>query len=202
MVMGVHLTVIGARMVPGVIPNGHLGVDIFIVLSGFLITSLLLQVVCLTIAGAFLGWRMVLGPKPWVAIGSTLFYFSNWVPRDLGTLALTWSLSIEEQFYLLWPPLLYLLLRRGARLPVIIAGLAVVVGIVCAARLALWHSLVGSEGVLAAFSRCYHGTDMRIDALLVGCIAALWVAWRGLPKPRLLERPRTPSRRPGLDGCS
>ena len=212
MVMAVHLSALGAKQAPGVLPNGFLGVDVFFVLSGFLITSLLLQewshtqdisfrrfyarralrllpalyffVAILVVVGAVLGWNVAFGPKPWLALGSTLFYFSNWV-HDIGRLSITWSLSVEEQFYLLWPPTLFLLLRRGVRLPVIIAGLMLVVGIVCGVRFALWHSLVGSEGVLAAFMRCYHGTDTRLDAPLIGCIAALWAAWRGLPKRTL-----------------
>jgi peptidoglycan/LPS O-acetylase OafA/YrhL len=209
MVMGVHLSVLGAKRVPGVLPNGFLGVDVFFVLSGFLITSLLLQewsrtetisfkqfylrralrllpalylfVAILGILGAVLGWNAMFGRKPWLAVGSTLFYFSNWI-YDLGGLSITWSLSVEEQFYLLWPPTLFLLLRRGVRLPVIIGGLVLVVTLVGGWRLTLWGSQVASEGVMAAFMRTYQRTDTRLDAPLIGCIAALWAAWQGLPK--------------------
>ncbi|MCY1021025.1 acyltransferase family protein [Pyxidicoccus sp. MSG2] len=209
MVMGVHLSALGARQMPGVLPNGFLGVDVFFVLSGFLITSLLLQewsrtgtlsfkhfylrralrllpalyffVAILCIVAAVFGWKATLGPKPWLSIGSTLFYFSNWI-QDIGGLSITWSLSVEEQFYILWPPTLFLLLRRGVRLPVILGGLVLVVALVGGWRLALWSSQVASEGVMAAFTQGYQRTDTRLDAPLIGCIAALWAAWRGLPK--------------------
>ena len=112
--------------------NGFLGVDVFFVLSGFLITTLLLNerfktgnislpnfyvrrslrifplyyLVLVFLSVYF--WVMSAGANsaaffrelPWHAS-----YTSNWVPLE-SMMAITWSLSTEEQFYLVWPPVL------------------------------------------------------------------------------------------------
>jgi peptidoglycan/LPS O-acetylase OafA/YrhL len=103
-------------------------------------------------------------------------------PDVLGLLDHTWSLAIEEQFYLVWPVALFLCLRRhlGARsLFVLALSLAVTSA---GLRAALWH--LGVSGV-------YYRTDARADGLLIGCAAAvLWSTararelvhrWIGLP---------------------
>jgi peptidoglycan/LPS O-acetylase OafA/YrhL len=102
-------------------------------------------------------------------IASAFFYFSNWtrafgveVPGYLGH---TWSLSIEEQFYAIWPWLLLLLLRRfgvGNRVALILAAGAVLVS--------LWRFWLASHG--APVYRMYNGFDTRADALLLGCMLA------------------------------
>lgn len=105
--------------------------------------------------------------------GAALFYAANWVrafsphPESLGPIAHTWSLSIEEQFYLLWPPLLaFLLARRSLRrrhlLLIVLAGILVSAGL----RLVYWR---------AGFSmqRLYNGSDTHADGLLAGCLIAL-----------------------------
>jgi peptidoglycan/LPS O-acetylase OafA/YrhL len=121
--------------------NGFLGVDVFFVLSGFLITTLLLRehaqsgtvslrnfyvrralrifplyFLVLAVLGLYYGLGSRSGPAgaaffadlPWVAT-----YTSNWVEAH-SVMAVSWSLSAEEQFYLVWPPLLaWLGLRRS-----------------------------------------------------------------------------------------
>lgn len=105
-------------------------------------------------------------------------YVSNWtrafevpMPQFLGH---TWSLSIEEQYYLLWPLLLAGLLKCfGLRIRTLLIVVAV------AMSFALWRSWLSFEG--ASIARLYNGTDTRADALLLGC--ALGIAF-ALPQIR------------------
>jgi peptidoglycan/LPS O-acetylase OafA/YrhL len=100
-------------------------------------------------------------------------YVSNWtrafeadIPQFLGH---TWSLSIEEQYYLLWPLLLALLLRRvglNLRAAAIVAGAAL--------AFAAWRSWLTFDG--ASVARLYNGTDTRADALLIGCALGIALA--------------------------
>lgn len=100
-------------------------------------------------------------------------YVSNWtrafevpMPQFLGH---TWSLSIEEQYYLLWPLLLAGLLKlSGLRLRSVAIVLAVALGF------ALWRSWLTFEG--ASVPRLYNGTDTRADALLLGCALGMALA--------------------------
>jgi len=99
-------------------------------------------------------WRAHL--LPWIA------------PVQTPYLAHTWSLAIEEQFYLVWPCLLLLLLRGlglGWRLLAAILILAV--------ALWAWRILLTWQG--APSQRLYNGTDTRADALMIGCALAVWL---------------------------
>ncbi len=92
----------------GLIRGGFLGVDMFFTLSGFLITRLLLQE------------RAATG-----AINLKGFYVANWAGihgLPMGIFGHTWSLAIEEQFYLVWP-LAVAVLVGGLRRPRLIACL-------------------------------------------------------------------------------
>src|SRR5580704_5918405 len=133
--------------------GGYLGVDLFFVLSGFLITSLLIEErsttgtvslrrfwsrrarrllpALLIMLGAIALYTTLGGPgvNPTTLRGdfvAALFYFANWhfiaahnsyfaqflAPSPLEH---TWSLAIEEQFYVAWPPLLLLFAKIGGR---------------------------------------------------------------------------------------
>jgi peptidoglycan/LPS O-acetylase OafA/YrhL len=163
--------------------GGDAGVTAFFVLSGYLITNLLvdrrarqgridvlafyrrrvvrlapalLGLLAFTLAfGLAFGW----GASSWqVGLLSCLVYVSNWVQVggfNIDPLGHTWSLAIEEQFYLVWPALL--ILFRGRLLTVAVAG------IVAASVIRLV-----STGPLEYFS-----TITRADAILVGCVMAL-----------------------------
>jgi peptidoglycan/LPS O-acetylase OafA/YrhL len=87
------------------------------------------------------------------------------VVEPLGLLSHTWSLAIEEQFYIVWPLVLRWMLRslsRASILAIVAAGAA------CSAilRAALW---TGPD----SFPRVFHGSDTRAEALLIGCLLAL-----------------------------
>ena len=162
---------------------GFIGVDIFFVLSAFLITSLLVAEQERT-GGLRLGqfyWRrsIRLMPALWLLLivymlvapmvkpdyphlSDTIIaalYVSNFTSASghfLLGLGHTWSLSTEEQFYLLWPPLLLILLR--ARRPVMILG-------------ALWVGLTATRVLSADSSAAYfglatHGTGLILGAML------------------------------------
>ena len=178
--------------------GGVIGVDLFFVLSGFLITGLLLEeqerngqihypafyarralrlfpalVLLLPLVGiaAHLSPEidkatgdLTTGGIPWV-----LLYLANW-PRatgtQLGLFGHTWSLAIEEQFYLLWPAALFLLVRKRTDYP-----RALVVSLSVAALVAVHRAVEWLQG--AGIDRVANGTDMRADALLIGCATAL-----------------------------
>lgn len=105
---------------------------------------------------------------------AALTYWANWLLAlgggvtygTMGDLVHTWSLSVEEQFYLLWPPFVALVLARhlGVR------GLALLafVGLGASWLWRLWLSLEGAHPL-----RLYAGTDTRADTILAGCAAGL-----------------------------
>jgi peptidoglycan/LPS O-acetylase OafA/YrhL len=195
----------------GWLPGGFLGVDVFFVISGYLITSLLLAEFS-EHGGIDLGgfWRRRarrLLPADYALIGACLivgatfergtfalrgdalaaiFYVANWrfifehqsYFAQFGKPSLfrhLWSLAVEEQFYLLWPPLLLLGLRLRARraLPLVVAAGAL-------ASTALMATLYtpGTDT-----SRVFYGTDTRSAPLLVGVVLAF--VWRPGSLPRI-----------------
>jgi peptidoglycan/LPS O-acetylase OafA/YrhL len=192
-----------------VIKGGHLGVDMFFVLSGFLITMLLLEewrdtgaislkhfylrralrllpalVTVLITCGVFAGALWPSDPSTIVPRGIlyTLFYSSNWYQAfngmgTLGPLSHTWSLSIEEQFYIIWPPLIAVLLRLKCKRSYIGALLFLSIIAVVLNRARLWH---GEE----TFSRSYAGLDTHTDGILIGCLVAFLAASSLLPTIR------------------
>lgn len=112
--------------------NGFLGVDVFFVLSGFLITTLLLNERCasgtISLRSFYIRRSLRIFPLYYIVLAVLSIYFvrsgvtsnateflrelpwhvsytSNWVKLK-SMMAITWSLSAEEQFYLVWPPLL------------------------------------------------------------------------------------------------
>jgi peptidoglycan/LPS O-acetylase OafA/YrhL len=188
--------------------GGFLGVDLFFVLSGFLITSLLVKECQLTgtislkhfylrralrLLPAFLLLLALCWGYSWTfaaveeaanlrrSVLVALFYLSNRPDVShlgiAGPLAHTWSLSVEEQFYLLWPLALGVLLwekvsRRWILL--LTAG-----GIAASAGLrAVWFKDPVTGPLL------YFGLETRADALLTGCLVGLLAAWDLLPKSR------------------
>jgi peptidoglycan/LPS O-acetylase OafA/YrhL len=182
--------------------GGFIGVDIFFVLSGFLITLLLLQeheknhsvslknfyarrILRLAPALFLLLFAFCLYSLIWVdktkATSNyidaliSLLYLSNWSramsihPPDF--LGHTWSLSIEEQFYFLWPLTLLAMLSLLKNLKYVFALTALLA--VSSWFLRIYLSLNG-----ATIERMYNGLDTRADALMVGCaLAVLLQQW-------------------------
>jgi peptidoglycan/LPS O-acetylase OafA/YrhL len=195
--------------------GGFIGVDVFFVLSGFLITSLLLDelggsgridlpgfwirrvrrllpalvLMVLTVGAVrqLLPAEAVAGLR--VDAIAAFFWMANWrfvtTQTDYFTqgatpspLQHTWSLGVEEQYYVLWPLLVIALAvglaaaarRRGARATLgsvrLVAFLAAVTGALASVGITV---LLASD---AARDRIYFGTDTRAQALLVGAAAA------------------------------
>ncbi len=170
---------------------GGLGVLIFFALSGFLITWLLLKENeatggislrhfyarrSLRIFPAFYAyWLLYVGLAVsfhrrviWSQAIAALFYVSNYlqaIHRTPSTpLSDTWSLAVEEQFYLLWAPLFFLLRKSIRRQVWVLLGLIV---LICIHRELLQFVFGVWEGYI------YMAFDTRADQLLVGCLLAV-----------------------------
>jgi peptidoglycan/LPS O-acetylase OafA/YrhL len=183
---------------------GNLGVTIFFVLSGFLITTLLLEerarhgrvnlrrfywrrglrllpalAVLLVVVAAVMALAGR-GDEVAADVMPAIFYFMNWTivaGSNPGIVGHTWSLSIEEQFYLIWPLTLLGVLAVGRGRLAWATGL--LLGIVLLAwvlRLLLW---AGPGG----YYRTLVGTDTRMDALAIGCLVAIAFGRRPIRVP-------------------
>lgn len=197
--------------------GGLLGVTIFFVLSGYLITRLLLDevaktgridlksfwirrirrlfpavvtVVVVTCALCTI-FNHVMLTKMRPDILPSLLFFNNWwqIAQDVSyfnalgdpsPLTHFWSLAIEEQFYLVWPPLLFAMVSMHVSKPNtrrVVLGLAAVSAI---AMMVLYNPAADP-------SRVYYGTDTRVFSLLLGA----WMAFipdRDLAPVRLAHR--------------
>lgn len=196
------LLVLFFHALPGVLSGGFIGVDIFFVLSGFLITRILvderlrrqhidlpafyirralrLAPALLLMLGAFAIAVPFIFPAEhrgdlWKEAAISAIYMTNWARAlDLHSfqfLGHTWSLAIEEQFYLLWPGLLYLLSKRGIspkNLGWMVLGIA--------ATSALLRAYLFFKG--DSPMRVYNGLDTRADGLMLGAGLALLLCYR------------------------
>jgi peptidoglycan/LPS O-acetylase OafA/YrhL len=189
-------------------PGGFLGVDIFLVISGYLITSLLLverrQTGTIRLPRFWLRRARRLLPASFLVIAVSLILGATVLPHELrvlrgdGLASLLyvqnwheifahqsyfqefqrpsllrhfWTLSLEEQFYLVWPPVL-LAASAVARRGRIMLGLAVV-GVVSLILMAILYDPHTDP------SRVYYGTDTRCIGLVVGALLAfVWAPGR------------------------
>jgi peptidoglycan/LPS O-acetylase OafA/YrhL len=199
----------------GLLPGGSLGVDVFFVLSGFLITTVLAEEWqrrgsinfmhfygrrALRLWPAFFGLLAGYGSYSWLCLAEAearehwqeilvaACYVANWPTlHQTGFAALghTWSLSLEEQFYLLWPPLLWLMLVLRLRQKTILALVCVGILATVTVRITLYHlHRTPGPDKEANVMRMYMGLDTRADSLLVGCGVGLLTAWNRLPTSR------------------
>lgn len=184
--------------------GADVGVDLFFVISGFLITSLLLRerqksgaislrsfwlrrslrllpaLVCAVLLATLLAqwatpgeWRTTWIGLPWVFL-----YVGNWAVaaagphHPLGLLQHTWSLAVEEQFYIVWP--LVLSFWLGARFLLYRAATVMASAAVVAGLYNLWAAQHWGGTV------AYYRTDTHAMGLSAGC--ALAFALRGRPE--------------------
>jgi peptidoglycan/LPS O-acetylase OafA/YrhL len=203
------LLVVGYHFWPNRLHGGFVGVDVFFVISGFLITShlhrevqthgriglarfyarrarRLLPASMLVLLVSAVGTLTLLPVPRWSATAGELLasalYVQNWLlagravdysasQNAASPVQHFWSLSVEEQYYLLWPGLILLLLVlarrfvRPGRDHVLLAGILAVSGV------SLAWSVVATAGDQAA---AYFTTPTRIWELGAGAALALW----------------------------
>ncbi|MEP9369114.1 acyltransferase family protein [Xanthobacter sp. VNH20] len=199
--------------VPGV-PGGFVGVDVFFVISGYLITAnivadvrdgsfsllrfydrrvrrivpaLALVVLATLVAGSFIltpGDYAVLGRSAAYAAGgiSNFFFLRNTgyfnAAAETMPLLHTWSLGVEEQFYVVWPLLLVTALRFSARWPRLVPAL---VGVVILASFAYAVQKVGTNPKSAFYQPWTRAWELAVGGALVFIPAA----WTGVISARL-----------------
>lgn len=206
------LFVLGYHFFSGYFPAGFLGVDVFFVLSGFLITILLIRewqkkekidvkafcfrryrrllpaVVLATLGSFFMAtlvsrdaivqarWQIfgaITGTYNWFELAHHSSYFDQESPFLLKNM---WSLAVEQQFYLIWPFIVLLLLKIPYR------SVRVFLTLACAASSFIWSlhvlSLSGDD-----VTRAYVGTDTHFYGLALGAALAFALphALEGVP---------------------
>lgn len=183
------------------LPGAMVLMDLFFAISGFLITSIIwrgarkrgridllqfwkrrlqrLYPVLLLVVAVFTLAAYILLEDPVPSYKdalTTLLYVSNFtklydyvLPTLFGQ---TWSLGVEEQFYLLWPLLFWLFLQLRLEM----RGVTIFLGCLALACM-LWKAYLIHSGV--PWSRLYYAPDTRLDAFVVGGMLAIY-------HPRLL----------------
>jgi peptidoglycan/LPS O-acetylase OafA/YrhL len=199
------IAVVAYHLAPAVVRGGFIGVDIFFVISGFLITTLLISeyrekgrinfsyfwlrrarrllpaliaTICITSSIAlFIGGdvlvglgRQILGAltfsSNWTEIAAGSNYFSAY---DAHLFSNLWSLAVEEQFYLVWPFIVFawLSVRYLLRRP----KWGMWFGMGLALTSALLMAVMFQE---QAVTRVYYGTDTHVFGLMIGVALAFW----------------------------
>jgi peptidoglycan/LPS O-acetylase OafA/YrhL len=187
----------------GLMSGGFLGVDLFFVLSGFLITSLLLRearttgtvglvsfwgrrvrrlvpaLATMLVTVTLVVWgtaspdlvRTTLSDGPWVQanlvnwhlIAESAAYWDRFGPGRV--FEHLWSIAVEEQFYLAWPPVVVAVAAFGRRLD---QRVGLVAALVSVGSLVAMIALTGPGDP----TRVYTGTDTRAFSLLLGALVA------------------------------
>jgi peptidoglycan/LPS O-acetylase OafA/YrhL len=185
---------------PTALPGAGVGVDLFFVISGFVITNLLLTEfsetqsisiknfyirralrimpallsVCFAVSAFIVSLAVFehsVAPLSKLAIViAALSSTMNWARAfDItggSLLGHSWSLSIEEQFYLVWPLTLLFFLKRNISKSKLLAGVILTILFIIT-----WRALLLGDN--ANFSRVTNGTDTRADEIIIGCSLAL-----------------------------
>ena len=190
------------HIVPEYVPGGFLGVDIFFVLSGFLITSILLgefgRQGRIALASFYVRRvrRLLPAVLALILVFTVVVLVSNPTRRDLvvagvvdlGILTYSfnwggamgyhppwqvdhlWSLSVEEQFYFLWPILLVLFAKVAGRKTIMILTGVAALGSTLGQGIAfgLTHSVAWG----------YEASPFHANGILLGCLLAQMYVWR------------------------
>jgi peptidoglycan/LPS O-acetylase OafA/YrhL len=204
------LAIIGYHFDYGWARGAYLSVDLFFILSGFLITTLLVLewrrsdrialgtfwarrarrlLPALLVVLVFVTIFAVLEIEPWRrgdvrgdALAS-FFYVANWrfIATEQGYFELfsaasplrhMWTLAIEEQFYLVWPLVVYGVMRASR-------GSLRVLAVVCAAGVGASAVVISRVYAPGDPLRAYYGTDARAHTILMGALLAIaLVVWR------------------------
>ncbi|MBP7000979.1 acyltransferase family protein [Amaricoccus sp.] len=183
----------------GAVPGGFVGVDVFFVISGYLITRListeiggsgrfdflrfyvrrlrrLFPAMLATVAVSYLFSTLMLSPEEMLrfalsaatavfSVSNFLFWFESGYfdpGADTKPLLHTWSLGVEEQFYLLWPALLLILLIKAPRWAAPTA-----LAILCLVSLALAEYWIPRDPAAAFFLLPTRLCELGLGALLV-----------------------------------
>jgi peptidoglycan/LPS O-acetylase OafA/YrhL len=189
--LGIFVTHVRYALIPG----ATLGMDVFFMMSGYFITSLLLRDLSehgrirywqfyrrrfarilpafLAMVAVYLLFRWMFFPPFRAALTDALIgvtYVANWWRAfdwpGLSYMNHTWSLAIEEQFYLIWPLTFALMFRLFGLSWRLVAAIAAV-------ALAIWAWRIWLTASGAPFWRVYNGFDTRADSLMVGCALAV-----------------------------
>ena len=189
------LAVIGFHASPRFVPGGFVGVDVFFVISGFLISGILFAqasaerfsfadfyarrvrrifpALAVVLVGCWaIGWLVLVGGEyrqleKHIAAGATfLSNFLLWgesgyfdAAAESKPLLHLWSLGVEEQFYLMWPPILYFCWKRG--LNMVTAIVTIVAG-----SFLLNVSLVGWNAIAAFYAPLTRLWELLLGGLL------------------------------------
>ena len=191
------------------IPGGFLGVDLFFVISGYVITRMLLDSIAqsggLDLRGFYLARLRRLLPALLFMLTTTIIAVGIWAPDTIKRLLVdtpfaltgtinwwlvaneqdyfesigrppllqhTWSLAVEVQFYLVWPLILYFILKKFGKKHIPVAALF----IAAASGIALLLVSFSIDAANASkVSHVYFGTDTHSIGLFLG--AALAVSW-------------------------
>jgi len=202
------LLVFAGHTTPALLAGGRIGVDLFFVLSGFLITSILLNeyrecgainlsrfyarralrllpalaLLLLSVVALAAAFEPAKLPMTLADAQAAVFFYFNWLlVRQWPDLNLhqwmfthIWSLSVEEQFYLVWPLLTLGLLRARAPDKAVLCLIGAGIILPAIARAILWRSGISLD--------LYFRTDLRFDGLMWGALVA-WIMHLGYRPP-------------------
>ena len=181
----------------GYFKGGWVGVDLFFVISGYLITTILLNenfstgkiaifkfyvrralrlfpalIICVLLSNIL--WSFTEnyeGANRWQATIAALFYFTNFIPGNIsGNMAHLWSLAVEEHFYLFWPVLISFFLSK-LYLRYTLFVLTALILAITAFRICAYHFNFQFLNNLVTIDS-FKFTLCRIDSIILGAILA------------------------------